>query len=252
MPHSLLPARALSAAIVVLLTVGGIVAITGTAHAEELAIERAGIVTGVAGLASGPATESPSPTTTTTAVPATPTTTTLAVTSTTAAPTPTTSAPAPASTTAPPTSAPPTTAPATTAPPTTTAPAPASGTRDTACESSMLGWMNDTRADAGLHALTRDGAIQHVSLDWSDEMARTGQLAHNPRYSDQIFAVRAEARTAGEIVGWSTTSARAVYDEFLRSPSHRDRILTRAFAHTTVGCVRDQADRVWVTVNFWG
>ena len=116
----------------------------------------------------------------------------------------------------------------------------------------MLRWMNETRADAGRHLLAWDEAILHVAVDWSHEMAARSELAHNPGYGDRVFAARAEAMTAAENVGWSTGDARAVYDEFLRSPSHADKILSGALAHTAVGCVRDADGELWVTVNFWG
>ena len=175
-------------------------------------------------------------------------------------------APAPDPTQAPaaapsPTAPPPTFAPAPApAPVATTAPAPPppqpaaarTGSRDAECESSMLRWMNETRAGAGRHALAWDDAILHVAVDWSHEMADRSELAHNPRYGDQVFAARAEAMTAAENVGWGNGSARAVYDEFLRSPSHRDKILSGALTHAAVGCVRDGAGELWVTVNFWG
>ena len=144
------------------------------------------------------------------------------------------------------------------APVATTAPAPPppaatrTGSRDAECESSMLRWMNETRAGAGRQALAWDDAILHVAVDWSHEMAARSELAHNPRYGDQVFAARAEAMTAAENVGWGSGSARAVYDEFLRSPSHRDKILSGALTHAAVGCLRDGAGELWVTVNFWG
>lgn len=136
-------------------------------------------------------------------------------------------------------------------------PAPAAssdrvGTRDGACESSMLRWMNETRASAGRHALAWDDAILHVAVDWSHDMAGRGALEHNPRYGDRVFAARPEAMTAAENVGWGAGSARDVYDEFLRSPTHEDKILSGALTHAAVACVRDGAGEIWVTVDFWG
>lgn len=167
--------------------------------------------------------------------------------------------PAPEPTRPPPAApAPPAPAPATPAPAPAPVPPPAQpaasrvGTRDLACESSMHGWMNDTRAAAGRAALAWDDAILHVAVDWSHGMAERTTLAHNPRYGDQVFAARAEAMTAAENVGWGAGSARAIYDEFLRSPSHKDKILSDALTRTAVGCVRDEAGELWVTVNFWG
>lgn len=126
------------------------------------------------------------------------------------------------------------------------------GTRDAECEAAMHGWMNDTRAASGRQALTWDDSILHVAVDWSHGMAERSQLAHNPDYGDEVFAARAEAMTAAENVGWGGDSARAVYDEFLRSPTHEDKILSGVLTHTAVGCVRDGAGELWVTVNFWG
>lgn len=112
--------------------------------------------------------------------------------------------------------------------------------------------MNESRAGAGRAALAWDDAVLHVAVDWSHQMADRSQLAHNPGYGDQVFAARAEAMTAAENVGWGTGSSRAVYDEFLRSPSHRDKILSGTLTHAAVACVRDGAGELWVTANFWG
>lgn len=264
--------RALAAAIVVLLTVAGVVALTG-GRGGELALGIEPVAAGrparplvaggelaraidvadgtdvLASTVAAPASGAP-------AVPATTVVTAAPVVEHAAAsttqPVPTTTADPPP-TSPPPTSPQPTSPPAT-SPPTTAAaaPTPAGATRDGACESSMLGWMNEARSQAGRGQLAEDEAIQHVSLDWSSHMAGTGELAHNPRFSDQIFAVRAEATTAGEVVGWSGGSARAVFDEFMRSSLHRDTIRQTAFRHATVGCVRDAGGRLWVTANFWG
>lgn len=180
-----------------------------------------------------------------------------AATTTTVVPSTTTTAVAPSPTT---TSTTPPTAPAD--PTTTTAPAPtpspeqaaASTTarRDGECESAMLGWMDQTRADHGVARLQPDPQVQHVPVDWSVAMADQGELSHNPDYGDQIFADRPEARTAAENVGRSSVGARAVYDEFLRSDDHRDKILGARFTHVAVGCVRDAQNQLWVTIDFWG
>jgi uncharacterized protein YkwD len=128
---------------------------------------------------------------------------------------------------------------------------PPSGPRDATCEASMLQWMNEARAGSGTSALVDDGAIDHVAHRWSTHLAGSGQLAHNPRYADEVFAARPQAMTAGEVVGRGHDE-RGIFEEFLRSPSHRDAILRRAFTHGTVGCVRDAGGQAWVTANFWG
>jgi len=115
----------------------------------------------------------------------------------------------------------------------------------------MLQWMNDARAGAGAGALADDPVVDHVAFAWSDHLAAAGDLQHNPGYADAIFRDRPEAMTAGEVVGRGV-DARAIFDEFLRSPTHRDAILRAAFTRATVGCVRDAVGQAWVTANFWG
>lgn len=264
MPQPALVPRALAAAIVVLLTVGGIVAATWAGAGDVAALERAELAPVAIDrrpVARAASMEEPAPAALEE----------LAVAPTTV-PAPPPVGPEPTSTARPPMTAPPAAAapvaapaPATTgapgpapAPASEPAPAPASSSapagavRDEACESSVLGWMGEVRADAGVGPLARDGAVQHVSLGWSNELARSGQLAHNPRYSEQIFAARPEAMTAGEVVGVTSGTPRSVFDQFMRSATHRGAILERAFTHATVGCVRDAGGRLWVTGDFWG
>ena len=152
--------------------------------------------------------------------------------------------PAPAPT---PTTAPPAPAPAPAPAPTTTA----HGTRVSACEANMVRWGNEVRAAHGLSALANDRGIESIPVNWSDGMAGRQQLAHNPRYGEQIFAARPQAVTAGENVGRGT-SDRAIFQGFMDSAGHRARIVDRSNTHTTVGCLRDANGILWVTVNFWG
>lgn len=123
--------------------------------------------------------------------------------------------------------------------------------RDQACETSMLEWMNEARAASGRASAVDDPVIDHVAFRWSDHLAASGELAHNPTYSDEVFAARPEAMTAGEVVGRGL-EARPIFDEFMRSVIHRDVIVGGSFARATVGCVRDAGGQLWVVANFWG
>jgi uncharacterized protein YkwD len=180
---------------------------------------------------------------------------------------PTTAAPAPAPAPepdpqpAPAPAAPPATAAPAPAPAPTPAPAPApapepaaarSGTREASCESNMISWMNQERARRGLSALAADLGIQSIPVDWSDSMAARQTLAHSPDYGDRIFAARPQARTASENVGRTTGDSRLVFDGFMRSSIHLDRIVDPANTHAVAGCIRDGGGQLWVTVNFWG
>ncbi|MFP5321311.1 MAG: CAP domain-containing protein [Acidimicrobiia bacterium] len=183
------------------------------------------------------------------------TTTTTTSTSTTTTTT-TTVAPAEATTTtAAPPPPPPTTAPPPPPPPPTTAPppppsGPQHGTRNTSCEQYMASQINAARSRVGRGALTFDTGIQYIAVDWSDEMARTQTLRHNPSYGDQIVRHR-DYRTAGENVGRGYDQA-TLFQAFMDSPGHRANIESGAYSHVTVGCLTDGGGQLWVTQNFWG
>lgn len=186
-------------------------------------------------------------------------------TSTTEQPTTTTSTTAAPTTTTPPTTAPTTTAPPppppTTAAPPPPPPAPAAaptpspsatrnGTRSSNCEQFMYNQINAARANAGRGGLAFDGGIQYIAVSWSDHLAGTQNLAHNPNFGDQILAHR-DYRTAGENVGRGHDLG-ALFQAFMDSPGHRDNIVSSAYSHVTVGCLTDGGGQYWVTQNFWG
>jgi uncharacterized protein YkwD len=189
------------------------------------------------------------------------TTSTTTTTTTTTAPPPTeapTTTEAPATTAAAPPPPPPTTAPPPPPPPPTTAPpppppppsGPAHGTRNTGCEQYMYNQINAARANAGRGALQFDTGIQHVAVNWSDEMARTQTLRHNPNYGNQILQYR-NYRTAGENVGRGYEQG-SLFQAFMNSPGHRANIESGAYSHVTVGCLTDGGGQLWITQNFWG
>ncbi len=197
-------------------------------------------------------------TTTTRSTTSTTTTTTTAASSTTAAPATTvapatTAPPPPPPTTAPP-PPPPTTAPPppppTTAPPPPPPSGPQNGTRNTGCEQYMYNQINAARANAGVPALAFDTGIQHIAVNWSDHMAGTQVLAHNPNYASQILQYR-DYRTAGENVGRGYEQG-SLFQAFMNSPGHRANIEKSAYTHVTLGCITDGNGQLWVTQNFWG
>lgn len=182
-------------------------------------------------------------------------------TSTTATSTSTTTTSTTTTTTAvPPTTAPPTTQPPpppTTAPPpppaTAAAPAPAGpthGTRNAGCEQYMYDQINGARRNAGRGSLAFDSVIQYIAVSWSDEMAGSQTLRHNPSYGDQILRHR-DYRTAGENVGRGYEQG-SLFQAFMNSPGHRANIESGAYSHVTVGCLTDSGGQLWVTQNFWG
>lgn len=114
----------------------------------------------------------------------------------------------------------------------------------------MYNQINQARANAGRGGLSFDGGIQYIAVDWSDHLAGTQNLAHNPNYGSQIAKHR-NYSTAGENVGrgWDNAS---LFQAFMNSPGHRKNIESGAFSHVTVGCITDGSGQLWVTQNFWG
>ena len=97
-----------------------------------------------------------------------------------------------------------------------------------------------------------DGAIRWIPVEWSASMAESGNLAHNPRYDPQVRAARPEAVVVGEAVGHHSSGARAVFDAFMASPTHRGLLLDGRFGAIGVGCAVDASGRTWVAVDLWG
>jgi uncharacterized protein YkwD len=114
----------------------------------------------------------------------------------------------------------------------------------------MYSQINAARANAGRGALSFDTGIQYIAVNWSDEMARSQTLRHNPSYGDQIVRHR-DYRTAGENVGRGYEQG-SLFQAFMNSPSHRANIESTAYSHVTVGCLTDGGGQLWVTQNFWG
>ncbi|MCV2395205.1 CAP domain-containing protein [Actinotalea sp. M2MS4P-6] len=163
-------------------------------------------------------------------------------------------------TSAPPTSAAVTTAPppvaappATSAPPVTTAPADPADTATV--EARLFDLLNQARADAGLGALARKGAVDSVARAWSTHLADGGlALAHNPDYASQIPSGWS---SAGENVAWindnGTLSAAEVaqrmHDAWMASDGHRANILG-AYTTVGIGVAHDPAHGWYLTQNF--
>lgn len=114
----------------------------------------------------------------------------------------------------------------------------------------MYDQINAARRNAGRGNLAFDTGIQHIAVDWSDEMAGSQTLRHNPSYGDQILRHR-NYRTAGENVGRGYEQG-SLFQAFMNSPGHRANIESTAYSHVTVGCLTDGGGQLWVTQNFWG
>jgi uncharacterized protein YkwD len=114
----------------------------------------------------------------------------------------------------------------------------------------VLAFMNQKRSAAGLAALSRNGCLDSKARAWSQRMAASGVLGHNPSTAaDTGACVNWTSRAENVAYSWS---AAAVDDLFWSSAPHRDNILRGSVTTAGVGAVRTADGTVWVTVMFAG
>jgi hypothetical protein len=121
-------------------------------------------------------------------------------------------------------------------------PAPASATGPNT--SSILSAVNSARASAGRHSLSLRSDLSAVAYRWSQHMAATGTLAHNPGLTSQV----SNWRWVGENVGYGP-DWRTVETAFMNSPGHRANILDRDYSQIGIGVVIS-GNRIWITQVF--
>ena len=111
-------------------------------------------------------------------------------------------------------------------------------------EASFVAAINQSRAEAGLAALSVSGELTAVARSWSQVMAGDGDLRHNPHFGTQVSSWRRVTENVGR--GPSVSSLHA---GFMRSQGHRHNILDGAVTQVGVGVVVD-GGVVWVTQLF--
>ena len=109
---------------------------------------------------------------------------------------------------------------------------------------SILASVNASRAAAGRPALSLRADLSAVALRWSQKMAASGTLAHNPNLTRQVSGWR----WVGENVGYGP-DWHAVQVAFMNSAGHRSNILDRDYTQIGIGVVRS-GSRVWITQVF--
>jgi peptidoglycan hydrolase-like protein with peptidoglycan-binding domain len=121
-------------------------------------------------------------------------------------------------------------------------PAPASATGPNT--SSILSAVNSARASAGRHSLSLWSDLSAVAYRWSQHMAATGTLAHNPGLTSQV----SNWRWVGENVGYGP-SVSQVHVAFMASAGHKANILDRDYTEVGVGAVWANG-RLWIAEVF--
>jgi uncharacterized protein YkwD len=116
-------------------------------------------------------------------------------------------------------------------------------------EARLFELTNQARGQNGLGALAYDPAAVSVARSWAAELARSGQLRHNPNLVANVNAfVTTEWTRVGENVGYAG-SADQVQTAYMNSPGHRANILGD-YNRVGIGAVRDGSGRLWTTVVF--
>ena len=116
-------------------------------------------------------------------------------------------------------------------------------------EAALFALTNTSRAQNGLAALAYDAAATGVARTWAQELARSGQLRHNPNLVANVDAFVTQAWTrVGENVGYAG-SVEQVHNAYMNSAGHRANILG-AYNRVGVGAARDGNNRLWTTVVF--
>jgi hypothetical protein len=112
-------------------------------------------------------------------------------------------------------------------------------------ESQLLSLTNHDRARYGLAPLQSSSTLVSIARAWSNHMAATGQLGHNPSL-------------AGQVSGWSSlgenaalaSSASQAEALFMSSSGHRANILQPKYNRIGIGVSVGKNGNYWFTVDF--
>jgi uncharacterized protein YkwD len=114
----------------------------------------------------------------------------------------------------------------------------------TAIEQRMAELANQSRAAVGAGPVAVDVRFATAARDWSCQMARTDNFAHDPNFA--IGGALAEIIAARS--GADGDAGAHLHQQFLDSPSHREILLNPAYTRVGIGvCV---LNGYWVTERF--
>lgn len=132
------------------------------------------------------------------------------------------------------------------------APAPRSATSTTLSEleAAVIELHNQARRDAGLPPFTVHDLFVETSRTWSQEMASTGVIGHDPDYVDDSCRRTEGWRTCAENVAVGYDTAAGVHGGWMGSTGHRNNILNPTYNRVGIGVWRDGDGRVYWTARF--
>ena len=116
-------------------------------------------------------------------------------------------------------------------------------------EERLLDRINRLRTEQGLSALVPDARLAEVARDFSCRMARDDAFGHvsptGQTFMDRVLAAGRDYRSAAENVAKNVNAKNPVeraVQGWMKSPGHRDNILSREFTVTGIGvCARGAA-----------
>ena len=116
-------------------------------------------------------------------------------------------------------------------------------------EQDMFTKTNQARTANSLPTLQWDAGAANIARAWSQHMAGTATLAHNPNLVDQINSqVTTQWTRIGENVGYGPDTT-ALQNAFMNSAPHRANILGD-YNRVGVGAAFDGNGTLWVTLDF--
>ena len=113
----------------------------------------------------------------------------------------------------------------------------------------MLSLTNTDRAKHDRDALALNSQLSRYAKKHSRDMAARGDLFHTEDLAGKLSGL--DWSIGGENVGVGS-SLDGLEDVFMASTMHRRNILRPTFDHSAVGVYRDDDERFWVTVIFYG
>jgi uncharacterized protein YkwD len=110
--------------------------------------------------------------------------------------------------------------------------------------SGYLSRLNGERTAHGLRPLVMRSDLTQVAQSWSEHMAATGVLAHNPGLATDVSNWRAVGENVGDGPAIGDLDA-----AFMASTKHRDNVLDPTYDDVGIGTVTRDG-MIWITVDF--
>lgn len=119
-------------------------------------------------------------------------------------------------------------------------------------EDARFAEINTERAKRGISKASYNSELfGHCAKPWSNKMASSGTLAHNPDYSQCYYDGDQStlSQYAGEAVGGYTATSEPVVTSWMDSCAHRSILLDPDYNIMGVGVTRDDKDVLWTTAD---